>query len=73
MARADGVLVPIPYDFDATGIVNPPYALPAAGLSIRNVRVRLYRGQCRDAADLTASATSRSDPVLTRCDPMNAE
>ena len=55
MARADGVLVPIPYDFDATGIVNPPYALPAAGLSIRDVRVRLYRGQCRDAADLTAS------------------
>ncbi len=55
VAREDGVLVPIPYDFDATGIVNPPYALPAAGLPIRNVRARLYRGQCRGAAELAAS------------------
>jgi hypothetical protein len=55
VARQDGVLVPIPYDFDATGIVNPPYALPAAGLPIRDVRTRLYRGQCRNAAELAAS------------------
>ena len=55
MARADGTLVPIPYDFDSTGIVNPPYALPAVGLPIRDVRTRLYRGVCRDPAELAAS------------------
>ncbi len=55
MAREDGTLVPIPYDFDASGIVDPPYALPAVGLPIRDVRTRLYRGQCRDVAELAAS------------------
>jgi hypothetical protein len=55
VARADGVLVPVPYDFDAAGIVDAPYALPAAGLPIRNVRTRLYRGQCRDVPELAAS------------------
>jgi hypothetical protein len=55
VARTDGTLVPIPYDFDATGIVNPPYALPAVGLPIRDVRTRLYRGVCHDPAELAAS------------------
>jgi hypothetical protein len=48
--RADGVLVPVPYDFDASGIVNAPYALPDERLPIANVRARLYRGRCRDMA-----------------------
>jgi hypothetical protein len=55
-ARADGVLLPVPYDFDSTGLVEAPYALPAAGLPIQTVRDRLYRGGCRPVAEL--------DPVL---------
>ena len=55
MARKDGVLVPIPYDYDATGLVDPPYALPSEKLPIRNVRTRLYRGVCYDLADIQAS------------------
>ncbi|MEM7077927.1 MAG: hypothetical protein AAF513_04770 [Pseudomonadota bacterium] len=43
---ADGVLLPIPYDFDATGLVNPPYAYPAQVLRIKKVTQRLYRGYC---------------------------
>ncbi len=39
-------LVPVPYDFDHTGLVNAPYALPPEGLDARNVRDRLYRGYC---------------------------
>jgi len=51
--RADGTLVPVPYDFDSSGIVNPPYALPDQRLRIPNVRDRLYRGaRCEPAADL---------------------
>jgi hypothetical protein len=52
-ARADGVLLPVPYDFDSTGIVDAPYAVPPERLSIRTVRQRLYRGRCRDLAELT--------------------
>lgn len=48
MKNADGRLLPMPYDFDITGFVNPPYAVVDGQLPIRNVRTRLYRGVCRD-------------------------
>lgn len=38
---------PIPYDFDFSGLVNAPYAIPAPQLRIRTVRDRLFRGPCR--------------------------
>jgi hypothetical protein len=44
----DDRYLPIPYDFDMTGFVNPPYGMVAPGLRIRNVRQRLFRGLCRD-------------------------
>jgi hypothetical protein len=39
-------IIPTPYDFDYSGFVSTPYALPPEGLSVRNVRQRLYRGYC---------------------------
>ena len=36
----------IPYDFDSTGLVNAPYAVPSKKLPVSNVRQRLYRGFC---------------------------
>ncbi|MEP7323358.1 MAG: hypothetical protein ABI761_15645 [Saprospiraceae bacterium] len=36
----------IPYDFDHSGIVNAPYALPAPELQMSSVRERRYRGYC---------------------------
>lgn len=39
-------LMPLPFDLDSTGLVDPPYAAPAADLPIRTVRQRLYRGFC---------------------------
>jgi hypothetical protein len=51
--RADGMLVPVPYDFDSTGIVNVPYAAPDERLRITSVRQRVYRGgKCEPASDL---------------------
>jgi len=51
--RPDGVLVPVPYDFDSSGMVNTPYALPNERLKINTVRQRLYRGTtCESMADL---------------------
>lgn len=46
---------PIPYDFDAAGLVDPPYAAPAPNLSIRRVTQRLYRGYCEHNGELDAA------------------
>jgi len=39
--------VAIPYDFDWSGLVNAPYAVPQPDLGIPRVVDRLYRGYCR--------------------------
>ncbi len=39
--------IPLAYDFDMSGFVNPPYAEVSQELGIANVRERLYRGFCR--------------------------
>ncbi len=36
----------VPYDFDYTGLVNTPYAIPHQDLGIESVRERLFRGFC---------------------------
>jgi hypothetical protein len=51
----NGQFLPVPYDFDTTGFVNPPGALPAQGLGVRKVTHRLYRGFCRDEDVMGAS------------------
>ena len=43
-------VVPFAYDFDMTGLVNPPYAQVNSNISISKVTERLYRGFCRDEA-----------------------
>jgi hypothetical protein len=42
-----GLIAVVPYDFDQTGVVNPPYAIPAPGLGIQRVTQRVFRGRCR--------------------------
>lgn len=41
-------IVPLAYDFDMTGLVNPPYAQVNNNIGIERVTDRLYRGFCRD-------------------------
>lgn len=53
--------LPIPYDFDRTGVVSPPNGEPAAELGQRSFKDRVYRGFCRDPAYLEAAiAQTRS-------------
>ncbi len=52
--RPDASILPIPYDFDWTGLVNAPYARPDPSLQIRTVRRRIYRGLCRPGLDFAA-------------------
>lgn len=52
-ARTD--VVPVPYDFDYSGFVNAPYAVPPAQLTaVHNVVTRYYRGYCRNNDQLPA-------------------
>jgi len=52
------VLYPVPYDFDLSGMVHAPYAIPERRLGIRSVVDRLYRGPCRTVDELEAAASA---------------
>lgn len=54
---APGQTIPIPYDFDFSGYVDTPYALPPAELNLDNVRERLYRGYCVHNGEAAAVAS----------------
>ena len=47
-------IVPVPYDFDWSGVVNARYAKPAPEIGTRSVRERVYRGVCRPDVDYAA-------------------
>ena len=58
---AQSALVPVPYDFDASGLVNAPYAYPPDGLGLSSVRERRYRGYCiHNEYTLAAAADFRA-------------
>ncbi|MFN8571589.1 MAG: hypothetical protein U0132_05980 [Gemmatimonadaceae bacterium] len=42
-----GVVRPIPYDFDFSGLVATRYSMPDPKLPIKSVRERLFRGPCK--------------------------
>jgi hypothetical protein len=47
--------LPVPYDFDRSGLVDPPNGLPDENLGQKNLRDRLYRGFCRPEPYLSQS------------------
>ena len=47
-------LASIPYDFDSSGLVNPPYAVPAETLGLKRLTQRRFRGFCRHNSALPA-------------------
>ena len=63
----DGRQVPVPYDFDMSGLVNAHYAGPAPGLPIDSVRQRHYLGFChpeQDWDELFEFFTARREAVM---------
>jgi hypothetical protein len=42
--KKNSLPIPIPYDFDHSGLVNASYAQPAPALNLSSVKERLYRG-----------------------------
>jgi hypothetical protein len=55
-AGAPGQAIPVPYDFDFSGMVDAPYATAPAELNIADVKDRFYRGYCAHNADVLAVA-----------------
>ncbi|MFL6721515.1 MAG: hypothetical protein ACJ8FT_06900 [Sphingomonas sp.] len=61
LAAAPGALLtPVPYDFDFSGLVDAPYAVPPDGIPVTNVRQRLYRGYCAHLGPARAVAAEIS-------------
>jgi len=54
--RSGASLVPVIYDFDYSGMVDAPYAIPPEGIKVRSVRQRAYRGYCRHNSQALAAA-----------------
>lgn len=50
------ILTPVPYDFDYSGLVDAPYAVPPEGFPINSVRNRYFNGYCRLNAETLAAA-----------------
>ena len=73
---SSGVVYPVPYDFDWSGVISTPYAQPDSRLEIRSVRQRLYRGTCRapqELAPLFARFNARKDTIYALYRGMAAE
>jgi hypothetical protein len=67
----DRALFPVPYDFDISGLVHPPYAIPDRKLSIKTVFERLYRGPCRTVEQIQpvlSNFIARKDLVMAAPD-----
>lgn len=59
--------IPIPFDFDMSGIVNAKYAAPPSHLPIRLVRTRFYRGLCQPPEimdEAVAQMLAKKDEIL---------
>ena len=62
-----GLNTAVPFDFDQTGLVNPPYAAPPdPSLGIRRVTDRRYRGLCEHNDELAGAIAvfNRKRPEL---------
>ncbi len=53
--------IPVPYDFDFSGFVDAPYAVPPDIINVQSVRSRYYRGLCRTNDQLPAAAALLRD------------
>lgn len=65
--RPDKSIHPVPYDFDISGLVRPPYAAPDPALMLTSVRDRLYRGPCRRQEQVdpyVANFVAKKDQML---------
>jgi len=51
LMQPDGNVIPVPMDFDFSGVVNARYATPDPKVNINSVRQRIFRGYCAPAEE----------------------
>jgi hypothetical protein len=62
-----GTVIPVPYDFDFSGLVSASYAMPPDELRLGSVRQRFYRGYCShnlQAAAIAAQMRAARPAIL---------
>lgn len=52
MFKKDGKFIPVPYDFDFSGLVATSYARPSANYELSNIKERVYMGFLQDLHDM---------------------
>jgi hypothetical protein len=60
-------LVPVPYDWDFSGLVDTPYATAPDSINVTSVRQRRYRGFCRfnnEARAAIAAIRAQQAPLM---------
>ncbi|MGL1885624.1 MAG: hypothetical protein OCD76_03840 [Reichenbachiella sp.] len=63
--------IPVPYDFDYSGMVNASYAKPGPNLGIESVTERYFTGPCRPEADfdlVIADLVAKKAEILKEVD-----
>ena len=55
-ARGSAAFTSVPYDFDYSGLVDAPYAVPPDGIPVSSVKTRFYQGYCRFNSEVVAAA-----------------
>ena len=71
--KPDRSLLLVPYDFDLSGLVHAPYAIPDRRLGLRTVQDRMYRGPCRTTEEFDAAAApirAKQTEILALVDGM---
>ena len=61
-----GYILPVPYDFDWSAVVDAPYAAPAAQFGTKTIYERVYMGPCVPPPEMehaVALFTSRRDSI----------
>jgi hypothetical protein len=65
----------VPYDFDYSGLVNAPYAVPYASLPIKHVRERFLQWKGKDVAELEGTIQlflDKKEEILATCKSFSA-
>jgi hypothetical protein len=76
LEKPDHRPVPVPYDFDWSGLVNPVYAKPSQKLGITSVEHRLFRGFVKNIEDynrvfeIFTNKKPEIDALISEC-PLN--
>ena len=68
-AAANTPVVPVPYDFDSSGLIDAPYARPSPQVPIRSVKKRFFMGRCRNPALMREAHAD----ILAKMPAMRAE